>query len=86
MELSKENDYGCPQEIKEAIDRYVEDRLPPGSFTRAVLENDLRTAVFQAHPLMLPFLKNVVMYVYWEIPHMCWGSREKVREWLKGGE
>jgi hypothetical protein len=85
MNESKENNYGCPEEIREAIERYVKDRLRPGSFTLAVLENDLMTAVFQAHPLMLPYLRNVCMYVYWEVRGDCWGSREKVKEWLKGG-
>ena len=76
----------CPQEIVDTIQAYVEHRLEPGSFVRAVLENDLCTAVFQAHPLMLPYLRAVCLYVYWEIPGNCWGSKEIVERWLKRGE
>jgi hypothetical protein len=83
MEPCRENNYGCPDEIVDTIKQYVEHRLEPGSFVRAVLENDLMSAIFKAHPLMLPHLKYVCMYVWWEIPSECWGSREKVNAWLK---
>ena len=35
---------GVPHNIFDAIDRYVNEGYMPGSFTRAVLENDLMTA------------------------------------------
>lgn len=39
--------------------RYVEDRLPPGSFLRAVLENDFRQAVSRADPESLARLLKI---------------------------
>ena len=60
----------------QAIDRYANDRCPPGGFVRAVLENNLTQAFNRAS------LREIVKYCYWEIPGDCWGSPEKVRAWL----
>lgn len=34
-----------PEHTKAALDRYVNDRIPPGGFLTAVLTNDLTGAV-----------------------------------------
>lgn len=74
-----------PGNIKDAIDAYVEHRLPPGSFTQAVLENDLMKAVGHADMISYASLREICMYVCWEIPGDCHGSKEKVAAWLDGG-
>ena len=71
-----------PPHTKKAIGLYVEHHIPPGSFTRAVLENNLLLAVAHADPENLAALKDVCLYVHWEIPGNCHGSPGKVKEWL----
>lgn len=74
------------EKTKQAIDRYAEHHTPTGSFLKAVLENDLAAAVGRADEDNLRDIKEIVQYVYWEIPSPCWGNPEKVKKWLKGGE
>ena len=72
-----------PQDIKNHIDNYVNQKYPPGSFLYAVLTNDLMGAVSKADHINSQYLKDIMIYVYNDIPSACWGSREKVEEWLK---
>jgi hypothetical protein len=75
-----------PEHNRGAMERYVEDRCQPGSFLTAVLSNDLVGAVSCADSMNTVHLVDVVKWVYNELPGLCWGSREKVRKWLQGGE
>ena len=77
-----ENTYNMPHLIRQAIDNYVEHHQPTGSFTQAVLENNLREAVARADTFSFAALKDIVMYCHWEIPGNCWGPVEKVEAWL----
>ncbi len=72
--------YGCfiPQGVRDAIERYVDDGVEPGAFTRAVLENNLKAAVGRADPVSLGALKEIVTHVYNCIPANVQGSPEKV--------
>lgn len=69
--------------FKEAIDRWVKDACPMGSFVNAVLENDLIQAIGRADEDALDNLKEIVKYLYNEVPAQCWGSKEKVSAWRK---
>lgn len=72
---------------KETIDNYVKHGIPTGGFMEAVLCNDLKEAIGRADAENLRDIKEIVSYVYWEIPANCHGSPEKVREWIaKGGQ
>jgi hypothetical protein len=74
-------------EIKEitldGIKNYVEHGIPPGDFLRAFLENDLKEAFFRADDENQKAMFEIVKYCYNEIPHICWGSPEKVRNWIE---
>ena len=74
--------YQIPKMVKEEIDDYVHNRREPGSFTRAVLENNLKEAFFHADISSQVRMKDIIMYAYWEIPGVCWGSEQAVRNWL----
>lgn len=71
-----------PMNIVKAIDLYVSDGIEPGDFTRAVLENNLTEAIGRADMWSLMYLKEIVQYCYNGIPGLCWGSKEKVTNWL----
>lgn len=69
--------------IKAAIDAYAKEGYPVGDFLQAVLSNDLRDAFGRADDDNLRDLHEIVRYCWWDIPGDCWGSREKVRDWLE---
>jgi hypothetical protein len=76
------------QRFKEAIDRWVTDACPMGGFITAVLENDLRGAIGRADEDAFHNIKDIVRYLWNEVPAPCWGSKEKVKAWkgLKEGQ
>jgi hypothetical protein len=74
--------HGAPQHTIECIDNYVKHRLHPGGFVTAVLCNDLREAIARADHVNIKHLVEIVAYCWNEIPHTCWGSEEKVVNWL----
>ena len=74
--------YAMPETTVRAIRAYAVRRTPPGDFVTAVLENNLREAVGRADPLNRAALDEIVRYCTWEIPSACWGSPQKVDEWL----
>ncbi len=72
-----------PVRMQEAMTRYVQDGITPGSFLCAVIDNDLRGAIFQAddtHTLLVPLFVN---WFYSEAPANCCGSRAARLEWVK---
>jgi hypothetical protein len=69
------------QRFKEAIDRWVADACPMGSFINAVLENDLAQALGRADEDARENLHDIVKYLYNQAPSSCWGSKEKVNQW-----
>ena len=67
---------------REAIQSYKDHRLDPGGFLRAVLENDLTSAVKRADDLNRRYLSDVVTYCYQVLPSASWGNRGLVASWL----
>jgi len=74
------------QNIKYALKRYVEDRIPTGGFLRAVLENDLLNAITRADDENVKRIREIVQYIYWELPSNCWGTPQRVFAWLERKE
>lgn len=70
------------EHIKESLKRYVENKIPTGGFLEAVLSNDLVGAIGRADSENINRLPEIVRYVYNALPPNCWGSREKVVQWL----
>jgi hypothetical protein len=73
----------APVHILDSINRYVEHGFEPGSFLTAVLSNDLAGAFNAADSDAEAGLRDIVKYIHWEIPSLCWGSRAKVEAWLE---
>ena len=73
----------CPDHIKESIDRYVSQGVPPSDFLYNVLTNNLKEAIAHADEDNLDVLPHIVAYLHNEIPFPCWGTPEKVALWLK---
>lgn len=68
--------------FKQSIDGYVKYGYQPGRFITAVLENKLFEAFGRADHDAMDNLKHIICYCYNEIPYDCWGSKEKVQQWL----
>jgi hypothetical protein len=72
-----------PQATKDSLDRYVNEGIMPGSFLRAVLTNDLASAVFKADSKNLAALKDIMLYIYNEVPANAWGSTSTVVDYAQ---
>lgn len=72
-----------PLHMMESLKRYIEQRIQPGHFLTAVLENNLKEAVGRADDVNIRLLPEYIAYPYNEAPGLCWGSPERVRTWLK---
>ncbi len=69
-------------ETKEAIDRYAEQGLVPGSFLEAVFANDLLCAVNYSDADNLRDLKAIARYAWRKVPHRALGSFAEVDDWI----
>lgn len=76
----------CPEIVKDSLKLYVERRIPPGGFLTAVLENNLFEAFGRADLTNRHALFDITAYIYNKLPSSCWGSPEKVDNWLNGKE
>ena len=70
------------QNTIDTLNNYVTKGWEPGSFCRAVLENNLMQAFGRADKENRATLFEICSYVYNELPIACHGSEEKVRNWL----
>lgn len=74
-----------PAHLLPGLDAYVAQRVCPGDFLVAVLENNLREAVLRAaDETTRRSLFGLVIYLSNCVPAPCWGSPTKVRDWLGG--
>jgi len=74
----------CPLPIRAAIDRFVRDRLRPGGFVNAILENDLLEAINRADSANLFLIPHIVAYMAEHVPASARGSEAWVNDWLQG--
>lgn len=74
--------YNIPGHMKESIERYAKDHHCVGGFLQAVLENDLKEACGRADEGNQKLLFEYCRLLYNEVPSACWGSPDKVKEWL----
>jgi hypothetical protein len=72
-----------PVHMREGLRLYVDEHIEPGSFLRAVLENNLSLSFQRADSINRYALFDIVSYLYNWCPMDCWGSPERVEKWLK---
>lgn len=70
-----------PPAVLNALVRYKDWRINPGSFCRAVISNDLISAVQRADSRSLKALPQIARWAYTELPNDAWGSYEKFQAW-----
>jgi len=70
-------------DIKAGLDRYRDEHISTGGFLRRVLENDLFGAFAKADEGNQQDMLSIIQYIYNELPTVCYGSPEQVKEWLE---
>ena len=75
-----------PNRTMFALRRYVTIRMAPGHFVTECLENKFAHAVCRADNDNLHAIHEIALFLFNRLPSSCWGSHEKVRAWLEGGE
>jgi hypothetical protein len=78
-------DMYIPSYMFPAIENWIAEGRIPGSFLRAVLENDLRSAVACADDTNIRVLPAYISFFYGYAPSPCWGSKEKFEKWAEQG-
>lgn len=73
-----------PEDMRESMTRYVEERKEPGGFLAAVIQNNLVDAVCRADKHNLLLVREYAQWFYNVAPAPCAGSPGKMREWLGG--
>ncbi len=73
-----------PESVISGMINYGWDRIPTGSFLRAVLENDLKAACAQADDINRHLLFEIVCLMYNDLDYRCQGSPDIVKKWLAG--
>ena len=81
----RENLHMIPSHMHDAILRYIEDGIRPGSFLEAIISNDLKGAFMRADHINSEHIKDFVEYMYWHTPSSCQGSQEAFENWVQRG-
>jgi len=88
----------CPEQYKEGLQMYFLYHVEPGSFMRAVLENDLHEAMARFDGFSSSYfsdtssmrkLQDLMSFLYNEVPARTvgiWGTHATVEKWLKARE
>lgn len=71
-----------PPHMRDSIRLYVFNRIEPGDFLYAVLTNNLTEAAARADNINFPNLGRWAQFCMWALPAGCWGSPERVSDWL----
>lgn len=82
IKLKPDKFYPIRDDLYGALERYLNQGINPGSFLTAVLENNLMEAFGRADDTNSINLRNIVGYVYNNIPGSSWGSPERVKNWV----
>jgi len=68
--------------MHDCVIRYVVHRIEPGQFLVALMSNDLKEAFARADEENLEAMHRWVKWFYNAAPGNCWGSPQRVNEWL----
>jgi hypothetical protein len=71
-----------PPVTMESLTQYVENGRPVGGFLRAVISNDLLSAVRRADMENDRAIVALAVYIYNQTPDRCHGSQENYMVWL----
>ena len=71
-----------PIHTLQVLYRYIDCKLQPGTFLVNVLSNDLKGAFDYADIHNEKVMKEIVKFVYFELPPESWGNEDRVNAWI----
>jgi hypothetical protein len=71
-----------PEGMRDGMRRYIEHGIPPGSFQRAVLCNDLMEAFRRADDVNAHAMRDYAVFLASYAPGGCFGSPQHVTDWI----
>lgn len=74
-----------PGHMQDGFRLYIERGIPGGSFMTAVLSNDLMGAFGRADDINRARLFDTCAFLANHAPIGCYGSPERVKDWIKDG-
>lgn len=72
-----------PEHIRDGVQRYFEDGIPPGGFLSAVICNDLFGALGRADDINRRKLFDICCWFYNHAPRGSYGSEENMGAWME---
>lgn len=78
----KDHLHMVPSHMHGAVERYVENGIPPGSFLTAILSNDLSGSFARADNINQRAIPAWVDFMYNYLPGNCHGSPQIVAAWI----
>ena len=72
-----------PSHIQKGVQRYIEHGVKPGDFLTAVICNDLKESFARADETNIERMFDIVSFFYNEAPLWCWGSPERMKNWIE---
>lgn len=83
VKLEQDSYFPVREDLLGALECYLNQGIMPGGFMTAVLENNLSEAFGRADYENSENLRNIVGYIYNNVPSTAWGSKEKIGQWLE---
>ena len=74
-----------PGHMRDTARLYIERGIGGGGFFTALVSNDLMNAFRKADDENTAAMRNWVGFLYNEAPAACYGSPERVRDWIEAG-
>ncbi len=81
LKASDFDGYAIPAYMQGGIMRYVNNGIMPGSFTSAILANDLEAAANRADEVNVELIPEYLRFFGQKIPAVAWGSHSAIAEW-----
>lgn len=75
-----------PDYMITGILNYLVDRVQPGDFLSSIITNDLKSACHYADANNMWLIPVYVAFFYNQAPSTCWGSKERMEQWLSERE
>ncbi len=83
IKLKHDEYFPIRDDMREALERYLNHGILPGGFLTSCLENDFVGAAGRADHWNKKNLDIYAGYIYNNMPLNSWGSKEKVQDYLK---
>jgi len=75
--------YILPRHMREGVKRYIEEGCEPGNFLSAIIQNKLKESFQYADDININKIRDFVQYFFSHAPAICWGSEERMENWIK---